>query len=57
MAKAYDSVNHDILLDKLCCYGIHSSALLWFTSYLENRSKELRYSIMNSVKLLQVGKQ
>jgi len=35
-AKAFDSVNH-ILLDKLCYYGIHGSALLWFRFYLGNR--------------------
>jgi hypothetical protein len=29
-------VNDDILLDKLCYYGIHGSALLWSRSYLEN---------------------
>ena len=29
-------MNHDILLEKLCYYGIHGSALLWFRSYLEN---------------------
>jgi hypothetical protein len=33
--KAFDSVNH-ILLDTLCYYGIHGSALLWFRFYLEN---------------------
>jgi hypothetical protein len=29
-------VSHDILLEKLCYCGIHSSALEWFRSYLEN---------------------
>ena len=32
-AKAFDSVNN-ILLDKLCYYGIHGSALHWFRFYL-----------------------
>jgi len=41
MAKAYDSVNHDNLLDKLFYFGIHSSALLWFRSYLENRRQRV----------------
>jgi len=36
IAKTFESVNHDILLEKLCYYGIQGSALLWFRSYLEN---------------------
>jgi len=32
IAKAFDSVNCDILLDKLCHYGIHCTVLLWFRS-------------------------
>jgi hypothetical protein len=41
MAMAYDSANHDILLDKLYYYGIHGSALLGFRSYLENRRQRV----------------
>jgi hypothetical protein len=35
IAKAFVSVNHYILLDNLCHYGIHGTSLLWFRSYLE----------------------
>ena len=35
--KAFDTVNHRILLDKLECYGIKDQELKFFESYLSNR--------------------
>ena len=37
--KVVDTVNHEILLQKLKYYGIRNKALLWFTSYLTNRTQ------------------
>ena len=37
--KAFDTVNHSILIEKLAVYGIRGIVLKWFTSYLENRKQ------------------
>ena len=40
--KAFDLVNHTILIDKLKCYNFHSTAIKWFSSYLCNRSQSVQ---------------
>ena len=47
LAKAFDSVSHDILLRKLHKYGIQGSALCLFKSYLSAR---LQFTKLNTVK-------
>ena len=37
--KAFDTVNHEILLQKLSCYGIKDLELMFFQSYLHNRTQ------------------
>ena len=39
LKKAFDTVNHDILIKKLKHYGVDNRELLWFKSYLANRSQ------------------
>ena len=34
ISKAFDCVNHDILLSKLACHDVLEHSLVWFASYL-----------------------
>ena len=39
LSKAFDTLNHDILLEKLCYYGIQNTELKLFKSYLSERQQ------------------
>eukprot|EP00745_Piridium_sociabile_P029687 TRINITY_DN4898_c0_g1_i1.p1 TRINITY_DN4898_c0_g1~~TRINITY_DN4898_c0_g1_i1.p1 ORF type:complete len:636 (-),score=29.15 TRINITY_DN4898_c0_g1_i1:175-2046(-) len=41
LTKAFDLINHDILIEKLKIYGFDNNCLLFFRSYLHNRTQSV----------------
>ena len=42
LKKAFDTIDHQIMLQKLRNYGIDQMSLTWFESYLTNRTQKCR---------------
>ena len=56
LSKAFDTVNHDILLKKLEMYGIKGNNLKWFCSYLEHRKQFIKFDNQHTnFEVLQCG--
>ena len=47
LAKAFDSVNYDILIKKLKYYGVNEIGISWFKSYLYSRKQRVNISVNN----------
>ena len=56
LKKAFDTVNHEILINKLSNYGIKGNELNWFKSYLCNRSQAVQVnSFLSDFKTYNTG--
>ncbi len=56
LKKAFDTLDHGILISKLQTYGIRGVVLNWIISYLENRQQYVEYLGHESkLKLYSVG--
>ena len=54
--KAFDTVNHNILLEKLKAYRIQSENLKWFRTYLSNRKQFILYGdFKTEMKIIKCG--
>ena len=55
-SKAFDTVDHEIVLAKLQYYGIRGIASKWFTSYLESRKQFVTYNgVKSKTQLIRCG--
>ena len=56
LAKAFDSLNHDILLDKLSYYGVHGTAKTLLKSYLSDRKQYVKIDeVKSSIQSIKTG--
>ena len=49
LSKAFDTVNHEILLNKLENYGFRGTALQWVRNYLSSRKQYVEFNSVSSV--------
>ena len=47
LSKAFDTINHKILIQKLEHYGIRGVAKKWFENYLCNRKQLVNLTVLN----------
>ena len=45
LSEAFDSLNHELLITKLRCYGLDQHVIEFFGSYLSNRYHAVKLTI------------
>ena len=56
LKKAFDTVNHEILLNKLKTFNFSDEAIAWFRSYLKHREQWVRSnSTLSTVQTCSMG--
>ena len=56
LRKAFDTVDHNILLQKLYHYGVQDFDLKWFGSYVSNRKQFTRIDgVDSSIQNINIG--
>ena len=56
LKKAFDTVDHDTLCEKLQIYGVQQRELFWFRSYLSNRKQFCRLNgVASDIQDVEVG--
>ena len=48
LSKAFDTINHELLITKLSIYGVSPSSLKWFKAYLTSRRQYVRIENVDS---------
>ena len=51
LSEAFDTVDHNILIDKLNSYGVKNNSPKWFSSYLSNRKQFIQAGAMKTFSL------
>ena len=54
LSKAFDTVDHEILLEKIQHNGIQGNNLRWFQSYLTNRKQFINFSERKKSNILNI---
>jgi retron-type reverse transcriptase len=52
LSKAFDTIDHKILIQKFDHYGIRRITQLWFQDYLKNREQIVKYSQIKSKEMV-----
>ena len=56
MSKAFDNINHDILVQKLHSSGVSNHSLGWFKSYLSDRYQRVRIQdVVSDLRAIRFG--